>query len=120
MRVPLNATMAIWSQLTGLLGYFRTAQMQRRTVELVDRVELQAGRIGQLVRTLSGGNQQKVVLAKWLAAEPQLTAIAILGRLSNLAPAEFRSTATLDRPEATQDAADQGRASADCRQSGSR
>jgi rhamnose transport system ATP-binding protein len=72
MRVPLNATMAIWSQLTGLLGYFRTAQMQRRTVELVDRVELQAGRIGQLVRTLSGGNQQKVVLAKWLAAEPQV------------------------------------------------
>jgi rhamnose transport system ATP-binding protein len=72
MRVPLNATMAVWSQLTGVLGYFRTRQMQRRTAELVKRVELQAGRIDQLVGTLSGGNQQKVVLAKWLAAEPRV------------------------------------------------
>jgi rhamnose transport system ATP-binding protein len=72
MRVPLNVTMAVWNQLTGVLGYFRTAQMQRRTVDLVARVELQAGRIGQLVGTLSGGNQQKVVLAKWLAAEPRV------------------------------------------------
>ena len=64
--------MAVWSQLTGVLGYFRTRQMQRRTAELVKRVELQAGRIDQLVGTLSGGNQQKVVLAKWLAAEPRV------------------------------------------------
>jgi hypothetical protein len=35
-------------------------------------------------------------IESWLAAEPQLTAIAILGRLSNRAPTEFGHRA-LDR-----------------------
>lgn len=70
MRVPLNMTMSIWPKLVGWLGVFRTREMRRRTHELARRVELQAGRINELVSKLSGGNQQKVVLGKWLAASP--------------------------------------------------
>jgi len=40
--------------------------------DLVKAVELRSRGLGQEVRFLSGGNQQKVVLAKWLATEPQL------------------------------------------------
>jgi ABC-type sugar transport system ATPase subunit len=40
--------------------------------DLVTAVELRYRSLGQEVRFLSGGNQQKVVLAKWLATEPRL------------------------------------------------
>lgn len=71
LRVPLNITMPIWDEITRL-GRFRTRLMTRRAQELASRVELQAGRINQLASTLSGGNQQKVVLGKWLGRLPKV------------------------------------------------
>jgi ribose transport system ATP-binding protein len=40
--------------------------------ELARSVELRAHSLEQEVRYLSGGNQQKVVVAKWLATEPRI------------------------------------------------
>ncbi len=37
-----------------------------------DRLSIRAASAEQIVSTLSGGNQQKVVLAKWLARDPRL------------------------------------------------
>lgn len=39
---------------------------------LVEAVTIKTPSIAQLVRNLSGGNQQKVVLAKWLSAHPRI------------------------------------------------
>jgi rhamnose transport system ATP-binding protein len=72
MKVPPNMTMSIWPRLVTKLGVFRTREMNRQAAELAERVQLQAGRLNQLVSTLSGGNQQKVVLGKWLASGPRL------------------------------------------------
>ena len=72
MRVPYNMTMTVWSRLANKLGRFRTRFMQRQASDLAKRVQLQAGRLNQLTSSLSGGNQQKVVLGKWLATEPRI------------------------------------------------
>lgn len=72
MRVPLNMTMTVWSSIANKFGRFRTRVMYRRAAGLAERVQLQAGRLNELTSSLSGGNQQKVVLGKWLATEPRI------------------------------------------------
>ncbi len=72
MRVPFNMTMSVWGSIANRFGRFRMRVMYRRAEGLAERVQLQAGRLNQLTSALSGGNQQKVVLGKWLATEPRI------------------------------------------------
>jgi rhamnose transport system ATP-binding protein len=72
MRVPFNMTMTVWGRIANKFGRFRTRIMYRQASDLAKRVQLQAGRLDQLTSSLSGGNQQKVVLGKWLATEPRI------------------------------------------------
>jgi ABC-type sugar transport system ATPase subunit len=46
------------------------AQERSRTQKLLDRVDVKADGLGADVSSLSGGNQQKVVFAKWLFKPP--------------------------------------------------
>ena len=43
-----------------------------RTDKMIDRLRIICRGPNQLVKNLSGGNQQKVVLAKWLSASPEI------------------------------------------------
>ena len=63
--------------LTGLRTTVRAGLMDRgaersRSLDWAVRLQVKYARIADTVSTLSGGNQQKVVLAKWLATEPQV------------------------------------------------
>ena len=49
-------------------GFIDTAVARRKVIDLFDRLKIKAGDIDVLVGTLSGGNQQKVQVARWLAA----------------------------------------------------
>jgi rhamnose transport system ATP-binding protein len=71
MTVGQNISMAVLPELTpgGLLRPWRERALARRFME---QLRIKATSPAQAVRSLSGGNQQKVVLSKWLAAEPRI------------------------------------------------
>ncbi len=53
-------------------GFVRSASSERRLTGYVDRLRIKLGRSSDGIGTLSGGNQQKVVIARWLAAKPRI------------------------------------------------
>jgi ribose transport system ATP-binding protein len=66
-----NATVAsLWHIFTS--GWFEGATAEAKTRELVAQLGIAAHDTRQTVRNLSGGNQQKIVLGKWLAAGARL------------------------------------------------
>jgi rhamnose transport system ATP-binding protein len=53
-------------------GLMNRLAERRRARDWADRLRLRYRRLNDPVSTLSGGNQQKVVLAKWLAIKPRV------------------------------------------------
>lgn len=72
MDVQENTTLAILHRISNLLGAIRKREAQRISAHYVDALSIVTAGLTQKVRNLSGGNQQKVVLAKWLSTEPKL------------------------------------------------
>jgi rhamnose transport system ATP-binding protein len=71
MSISANTSMAVLPRLTpaGILQPWRERRLARRFME---QLRIRATSPAQIVQSLSGGNQQKVVLSKWLAAEPRI------------------------------------------------
>ena len=53
-------------------GFIDAAAERSLAVEMKERLQTRTPHIEQPVKFLSGGNQQKVVIAKWLAMEPKI------------------------------------------------
>ena len=68
VTLPQLGRFGVW-----LLGKAR--QQLALTRRYSERLELKAANFDQTVSELSGGNQQKVVLAKWLATQPKVIII---------------------------------------------
>ena len=71
MSVLENLSMAALIHKNGIKPLFRREEI-RETVAAADRLKISMASPDQAVNTLSGGNQQKVLLAKWLAISPDI------------------------------------------------
>ncbi len=66
MTVRANVPMADLGRFTNRIGVLDEAAMKDAAVKYIDQLGIRTPSDLQAVRLLSGGNQQKVVIAKWL------------------------------------------------------
>lgn len=69
--VKQNFLLTLISRLSRL-GVVDDAEGDRQARSFIDRLGIKLRNIDQSIRLLSGGNQQKVVIAKWLGTEPKI------------------------------------------------
>lgn len=53
-------------------GFIQFDKEKKQAQELVQKLRIRTTSIEAAAESLSGGNQQKIVIAKWLASEPKL------------------------------------------------
>jgi ribose transport system ATP-binding protein len=72
MDVEANTVMASLGKFTGALGRIAFKKTRQVALEHVASLSIKTPSVSQRVKNLSGGNQQKVVIAKWLTADTEI------------------------------------------------
>ncbi|GLI26565.1 ribose import ATP-binding protein RbsA [Agromyces rhizosphaerae] len=72
MNARENVTLPELGSLTTKLGAISISRERRHAAELVERYDVKPPRPEQTFAQFSGGNQQKIVFAKWLRNDPAL------------------------------------------------
>ena len=72
--ITYNINLPDWSAVCARkwLPIVNLRAARTRAAKAASEVNVQMGSVDSLVKTLSGGNQQKVVMAKWLATHPRI------------------------------------------------
>ena len=69
--VRFNASITVLRDFLARLQYDRPAE-ERLVADYVDKMQIRIVNMEQVVQFLSGGNQQKVLIARWLASTKQI------------------------------------------------
>ena len=71
MSVAMNTTLASLRQISDS-GFLRLDREKEKARDFVERLRVKTASTEMPVRSLSGGNQQKVALARWLMTRPKI------------------------------------------------
>src|SRR5919197_679596 len=69
MDVETNVALAAFEKFVRPLGWVSAGKARARAEHLVEALSIRTPGVHQKVKNLSGGNQQKVVIGKWLTAD---------------------------------------------------
>lgn len=69
MDVKTNVALATLSKFTIGMGWMNDNRMKDAANSIVDELKVKTPGIGQSLKNLSGGNQQKVIIGKWLTRD---------------------------------------------------
>jgi len=70
--ISRNVGITIWDRVSRRLGWVSDRIVRPAVIRQAESLRLKMNSLSQAVSRLSGGNQQKVSLAKWLAAETEI------------------------------------------------
>ncbi|MEV5025452.1 sugar ABC transporter ATP-binding protein [Paenibacillus sp. LPE1-1-1.1] len=75
MDVKTNISIASYRSFRNSLGWMNQSRMERNAEKHVASLKIKTPSVDQRVKFLSGGNQQKVVIGKWLTRDCQILMI---------------------------------------------
>jgi simple sugar transport system ATP-binding protein len=70
--ITANITLTMLERIAGAFGLIRARARQTHVARWITELGIRVSNPDNPVRTLSGGNQQRVVLAKWMATNPHV------------------------------------------------
>ena len=72
LDVTTNIAMTIFEKMTGFLGWVKGKDIYIISKKIVDQLSTKTPSMEQKAKNLSGGNQQKLVVGKWLARDADI------------------------------------------------
>ncbi|MDP6637576.1 MAG: sugar ABC transporter ATP-binding protein [Phycisphaerae bacterium] len=67
-----NITVSILDKLSGAMAFASPGRIRTNAAEMIDRMAVDPPSGEMSIENLSGGNQQKVIVGRWLAAGPEV------------------------------------------------
>jgi rhamnose transport system ATP-binding protein len=72
MSIAENSTLASLGKISDTIGFLNPGEEKRLASETIKQLGVKTPSAGTLCRNLSGGNQQKVALGRWLMTDPKV------------------------------------------------
>jgi methyl-galactoside transport system ATP-binding protein/inositol transport system ATP-binding protein len=72
LNIELNMIISSIQQFLGTTKFLRRKLIREKCKEYVEKIQIKTPNLEQSIQNLSGGNQQKVLVARWLMTNPDI------------------------------------------------